>query len=83
MDCQMPEMDGFEAAQHVRDAASDVLNHSVPIVAMTAGAMRGDRDACLQAGMNDYITKPVRPVELSAVVRRWLVTRSDGPAQTE
>ncbi|MCX6359853.1 MAG: response regulator [Armatimonadetes bacterium] len=78
MDCQMPEMDGFEAARRVRDASSNVLDQSVPIIAMTAGAMRGDRDACLQAGMNDYITKPVRPADLAEVLGRWLTRRGDG-----
>ncbi len=77
MDCQMPEMDGFEATRGVRDASSKVLDRSVPIIAMTAGAMRGDRDACLQAGMDDYITKPVSPTDLATTLHRWLAKRSD------
>ena len=60
MDCQMPEMDGFEATIRIRDEASSVRNHRVPIVAMTANAMKEDRERCLEVGMNDYLSKPVR-----------------------
>ena len=56
----MPEMDGFEATARIRDPSSTVLNHEVPIIAMTANAMKEDRDKCLQVGMNDFMSKPVR-----------------------
>jgi PAS domain S-box-containing protein len=72
MDCQMPEMDGFEAARRVRDPKSQVLNHTVPIIAMTAAAMQGDREACLEAGMDDYISKPVKSGDLYAIIQKWL-----------
>ena len=74
MDCQMPEMDGYEATRHIRTPASGVRNSSIPVVAMTANAMQGDRELCLAAGMDDYVTKPVRPDALIAALDRWLVT---------
>ena len=72
MDVQMPGMDGFEATRRVRARDSIVLNRDVPIIAMTANAMQGDRARCLEAGMNDYVSKPVSPEELSAALERWL-----------
>lgn len=59
MDIQMPVMGGFEATQQIRDPSSGVLNHAVPIIAMTAHALKGDRERCLEAGMNGYISKPI------------------------
>lgn len=61
MDIQMPEMDGLEATRIIRDPNSKVLNHDVRIIALTAHAMKGDQQMCLDAGMNDYITKPIQP----------------------
>jgi PAS domain S-box-containing protein len=72
MDCQMPEMDGFEATRTIRMNGSGVLNPRIPIIAMTALAMQGDRDMCIQAGMNDFIAKPVQQFELAEVLARWL-----------
>ncbi|MCD4702352.1 MAG: response regulator [Candidatus Aegiribacteria sp.] len=65
MDIQMPEMDGLDATRVIRDTESAVINHSIPVIAMTAHAMKGDRDKGIMAGMNDYITKPVNPEEIS------------------
>jgi two-component system, sensor histidine kinase len=72
MDCMMPELDGFEATAMIRSHASEVINSRVPIIAMTANAMKGDREACLAAGMDDYLSKPVKMEELSMVLEKWL-----------
>ncbi|MGD8893740.1 MAG: response regulator, partial [Desulfobacterales bacterium] len=72
MDCQMPEMDGYEATQEIRNLKSKVLNHQVPVIAITANAMKGDREKCLNAGMDDYLSKPIYPNELSDMLEKWI-----------
>ncbi len=72
MDCQMPEMDGYEATKSIRDVNSPVMNHSIPVIAMTANAMKGDREKCLDAGMDDYISKPMKLQGLVDVIDRHL-----------
>ncbi|MBC8552981.1 MAG: response regulator [Candidatus Brocadiales bacterium] len=72
MDCQMPEMDGYEATQIIRDGLSTVRNHNIPIIAMTANAMNGDREKCLDAGMDDYISKPIDVNKLYESIKRHL-----------
>ena len=64
MDVQMPVMDGLEATRVIRDTSSQVLNHRIPIIAMTANAMKSDRDRCIQVGMDDYISKPFETFDL-------------------
>jgi two-component system, sensor histidine kinase and response regulator len=70
MDCQMPEMDGFEVTRKIRALEKERSLTPIPIVAMTASAMEGDREACLQAGMDDYISKPVKIEEIKKLLQR-------------
>jgi CheY-like chemotaxis protein/HPt (histidine-containing phosphotransfer) domain-containing protein len=72
MDVQMPVMDGFEATRRIRDPQSPVKDHRIPIIAMTAHAIQGDREKCLDAGMDDYVSKPVSPRSLVDVLMKWL-----------
>ncbi|MEO7162021.1 MAG: response regulator, partial [Bdellovibrionia bacterium] len=72
MDCQMPELDGYETSRMIR-ASNSLPRTDVPIIAMTANAISGDKERCLSAGMNDYISKPVKNDELFAVLSRWLL----------
>jgi len=65
-------MDGFKATSVIRDAVSKVLNHSVPIIAMTANAMQGDREKYLESGMDDYLSKPVKKDALAEMIDRWV-----------
>ena len=76
MDVQMPEMDGFEATRAIRAPSTPLPVRRIPVVAMTAHALKGDRERCLEAGMDDYVAKPVDPGELAAVVERQLRRRS-------
>ncbi|HEY5955968.1 MAG TPA: ATP-binding protein, partial [Polyangiaceae bacterium] len=73
MDVQMPEMDGLETTRAVRSAVTHAINPKVPIIAMTARAMPGDREMCMRAGMNDYIAKPIAPSTVADVLNKWLL----------
>jgi len=69
MDCQMPEMDGFEATAEIRRLETPARR--IPIIAFTTNAMKGDSERCMQAGMDDYVTKPVDLALLAQTLRRW------------
>ena len=72
MDCQMPELDGYETTQYIRQGQAGTQYQQVPIIALTAHAMPGDREKCLAAGMNDYLTKPLTLRDLKATLQQWL-----------
>src|SRR4029077_8335386 len=85
MDCQMPLVDGFEATRLIRQREADVQEsaatyspetHHIAIVALTANAMKGDRERCLASGMDDYLTKPLRKKDLKGVLDRWISVSS-------
>jgi two-component system, sensor histidine kinase and response regulator len=77
MDVQMPVLDGFAATRAIRGPESSVPNRRVPIIAMTAHALKGDRERCLASGMDDYVSKPIDPKDLARVVERWVGGTSD------
>jgi PAS domain S-box-containing protein len=77
MDCQMPVMDGYEASRQIR--GSGMSFKDIPIIAMTAHAMTGDREKCLEAGMNDYISKPVSPQLLFEAIEKWSKGKGQNP----
>ncbi len=88
MDIQMPVMDGFEAVSHIRDPESGVLENNVPIIAMTAHAMKGDRERCLEGGMDEYVTKPLDREKFVAAIAEVLAasepsTETAGPPPAE
>jgi PAS domain S-box-containing protein len=72
MDMRMPVMDGVEATRQIRDQHSGVLNHAVPIVAMTANVMQSDQDLCMEAGMNGFVSKPISPLAVQKALEMWL-----------
>ncbi|MGB4067503.1 MAG: response regulator [Nitrospira sp.] len=87
MDCQMPEMDGFEATRAIRNQEASLLqtvgkSQHLPIIAMTANAMKEDRDRCQVVGMDDFLSKPVTSKSLTAALNRWL-PHGQVPAETE
>ncbi|GAB1393507.1 hypothetical protein MASR1M60_16700 [Rhodocyclaceae bacterium] len=80
MDCQMPVMDGFEATMLIRKAEAAEKRPRIPIIAMTANAMQGDRERCLAAGMDDYLSKPIDPEQLRNTLTQWAPTMATSAA---
>jgi CheY-like chemotaxis protein/HPt (histidine-containing phosphotransfer) domain-containing protein len=82
MDCQMPEMDGFEATAEIRRLEQDKQGNRIPVVAVTANAMEGDREQCIAAGMDDYLSKPFTQSQLAEMLQQWCADCSpDAPGQ--
>lgn len=81
MDCQMPEMDGYDATRAIRAGKAGEENKQLPIVAMTANAMQGDREKCTDAGMNDYISKPINLSVLKSALIKWIL-KGEAPVQS-
>lgn len=75
MDCQMPVMDGYEATTNIRNNEQQAGNNQTPIIALTAHAMKGDRERCLAVGMNDFITKPFNEQQLATILSKWISDR--------
>ena len=71
MDCQMPRLDGYAATRAIRAGQAGTVTKGIPIIAMTANAMLGDKEKCMAAGMNDYLTKPLEPEALIQALSQW------------
>jgi CheY-like chemotaxis protein len=79
MDVSMPNMNGLEATQAIREAEKEIGGR-VPIIGLTAHALKGDREMCLESGMNDYMSKPISPDKLTAKIEEWLSASGGGAA---
>ena len=82
MDVHMPVLDGLEATRQLRAGGSGARDARIPVIAMTANAMQGDRERCLQSGMDDFVSKPVKEADLLAAIQRTLEASAAGRAKT-
>lgn len=82
MDCMMPELSGYEATAIIRNPASSVRNHKIPVIALTANALREDRDNCLAAGMDDYLAKPIEVTKVLEILKKWVPVDSEAAEDT-
>lgn len=82
MDCQMPEMDGFEASRHIQDLKEMGKLGDIPVIALTANALAEDKQRCFDAGMQDYLTKPMRVNDLKTVLQKWLPAAQESNSST-
>ena len=82
MDCMMPVLSGFEATAIIRNPASAVRNHAIPVIALTANAMQEDRDSCLASGMDDYLAKPIEVAKVLAMLEKWVSLDSTRGGET-
>ena len=73
MDCQMPDMNGYEATRMIRSPISNIENRDIPIIALTASAMQGDRDECINSGMDDYLSKPIKSQAIADMIDKWVL----------
>lgn len=76
MDCQMPVLDGYKATEEIRSKQTGIKNRTIPIIAMTANAMAGDKEKCLDSGMNDYLSKPIDTAKVIEVLKEWLTDKN-------
>ncbi|MFV1873346.1 MAG: ATP-binding protein [Oleiphilus sp.] len=81
MDCQMPDMDGYEASRLIRQGDAGEINATLPILALTANALKGDKEKCLEAGMNDHISKPIDIEQLQTAMLKWLAPEAQAEAR--
>jgi len=82
MDCQMPQMDGYEATRRLREGSGSCRDPGIPVIALTANAFATDRERCLAAGMDDYLSKPIDRIRLEESIRRVLQARGRVAAPT-